>query len=89
MSGYIRVTVQNKEGFIRGDSIVGVLPDTNRVGGSVVYTDSIVGALSVDENVKEILALVEEFYYDEYIEKDLENVEDLLEFLEEYLSDNS
>ena len=82
---FIEVTIKGKIGYVRASCVSGVLPDTARLKGSVVYCDPPIEVLAVDETVEEVYAMLYEEYEEE--DEDEEEEEEEYEATDQYVTD--
>ena len=48
---WIEVTVKGETAYLRANCVSGILPDTSRKAGAVIYCDPPIECLAVDESV--------------------------------------
>ena len=65
---WIEVTVKGETAYLRANCVSGILPDTSRKTGAVIYCDPPIECLAVDESVVDVYAML----YEELEEDDEE-----------------
>ena len=84
---WIEVTVKGKTAYLRANCVSGILPDTSRKVGAVIYCDPPIECLAVDESVVDVYAMLyEELEEDEDDDITDEQYSDIIESYQAMLS---
>ncbi len=77
---WIEVTVKGETAYLRANCVSGILPDTSRKTGAVIYCDPPIECLAVDESVVDVYAMLyEELEEDEDDDITDEQYSDIIE----------
>ena len=70
---WIEVTVKGETAYLRANCVSGILPDTSRKTGAVIYCDPPIECLAVDESVVDVYAMLYEELEDDDEEVDFDS----------------
>jgi hypothetical protein len=79
---WIEVTVKGETAYLRANCVSGILPDTSRKTGAVIYCDPPIECLAVDESVVDVYAML----YEELDEDDDITDEQYSDIIESYMA---
>ncbi len=83
---WIEVTVKGETAYLRANCVSGILPDTSRKTGAVIYCDPPIECLAVDESVVDVYAMLyEELEEDEDEDDDITD-EQYSDIIESYMA---
>jgi hypothetical protein len=82
---WIEVTVKGETAYLRANCVSGILPDTSRKTGAVIYCDPPIECLAVDESVVDVYAMLYEELEEEDEDDDITD-EQYSDIIESYMA---